>query len=163
MRFSRLPQYSFLLTTLPSLSFAAYEPAAESSVEPTTTIYSTSTNTVTQTIIAASVTRTLTSVTSVPSVPLSTVVSTPVSSLPASIPSSAPSSPLLPPSSAAPYPIPQSSFSILPSGTASPSGTAAPATPNPSIEPFVGAGSRVGGQWVGIAGAVVVGLGLLAV
>ena len=165
-------ELSLVLTALPFLSLAAYEPAAEESVEPTTTIYSTSTNTVTQTIIAASVTQTLTSTTSIASLsslPSATVVSTPVASIPVSISSSAPSSPILPPSSAAPYPIPQSSFATLPSGTASPSGTGAvagtgaPATPNPSIEPFQGAGSRVGGQWVGIAGALVVGFGFLAV
>ena len=153
-------QLSLLLTALPALSFAAYEPAPESSAEPTTTVYSTSTNTITKTIVAASVTQTLTSETSIASIPLSTFVSVLVESAPISAPSS--SSIALPPSSAAPYPIPSSS-AIAISGTVIGTGTGAPAVPSSTIEPFLGAGSRIGGGWVGVVGAMVVGLGMLVV
>ena len=153
-------QFTLLLATIPSLTSAAL---GASSAEPTTTLYSTSTSTLTSTIVAATDTQTLTSSSDAISAPLSTATTS--SSPPA--PSSSSSPIPVASTSAAPYPIASSSFAVLPSGTLATgsgiaTGTGAPYTPSPSIQPFQGAGVRVGGERLRITGALVVGVVLAA-
>ncbi|KAL8782074.1 MAG: hypothetical protein Q9213_005746 [Squamulea squamosa] len=158
-----------ILFSLPLASLAALEEGG-ASAEPTTTLYSTSTQTLTKTLAGNTVTSTLPSgesttsvenlasiTTSAEGIPTTATSessaegSTPVASsiIPAttSLPFVIVSTSFSSSTMGAPYPILGSSNGNLVIGTAGPTGTGAPITPAPpGIEPFKGAASKLGGQ-----------------
>ncbi|KAL8913572.1 MAG: hypothetical protein Q9171_001656 [Xanthocarpia ochracea] len=172
--------------SLPLASLASLE-GGGAGAEPTTTLYSTSTQTLTRTRAGNTVTSTLPSGESTPPVesppsatstsnaepiltattaespveePVSVtspVIPTPTSSLTDIIVSTTFSTS----ANGAPYPIPGSSDGFFGTGTAAPTGTGAPTTPAPpGIEPFQGAASKLGGQdtLVAVAAVLIAGL-----
>ncbi|KAL8862254.1 MAG: hypothetical protein Q9178_001263 [Gyalolechia marmorata] len=175
-----------LLLSLPLASLASLE-GGGAGAEPTTTLYSTSTQTLTRTLAGNTVTSTLPSGESTPpveSAPSATstsnaepILTTTTSESPVEEAASV-TSPVIPSpttsltdlvvsttfgtsANGVPYPTPGSSDGGFGTGTAAPTGTGAPFTPAPpGIEPFQGAGSKLGGQETLVAVAAVLIAGL---
>ncbi|KAI4223975.1 MAG: hypothetical protein L6R36_005017 [Xanthoria steineri] len=147
-----------VLLSLPLASLASLE-GGEAGAEPTTTLFSTSTQTLTKTLAGNTVTSTLPegspSTTTSSSAEAVISTSSPEESFPApssvgpseiAIPDVIVSTSISTSATGAPYPIPGSSDGNIGTGTAAPTGTGAPFSPPPGIEPFQGAASRLGGQ-----------------
>ncbi|KAL8853401.1 MAG: hypothetical protein Q9221_001718 [Calogaya cf. arnoldii] len=148
-----------VLLSLPLASLASLE-GGEPGAEPTTTIYSTSTQTLTRTLAGHTVTSTLPSgetitttsssstevITSEPSPEETAPTTSSVAAVETVIPDVIVSTSISTSASGAPYPIPDSTGGYNGTGIAGPTGTGAPVVPPPGVEPFEGAASKFGGQ-----------------